>query len=284
MKNRLIFGLLFLMTVFSVYSQQTKVKIESEFKKWHKVTLNFTGEEFSENDADNPFLNYRLNVTFKNGNKSYLVPGFYAADGNSAETSSSIGAIWQVRFSPDEVGKWTYDVSFRKGNEISVNGDINAGEPISFDGIQGEFIIKESNKEGNDFRAKGRLKYVEERYLQFEETREFFLKGGADSLEIFLGYFEFDQTSGSHKYELHAKDWKQGDPTWKNGKGKTIIGALNYLASKGMNSVYFLTMNVQGDGKDVWPWNSINERYRFDCSKLDQWEIVFDQMNTNKKS
>ncbi len=66
---------------------------------------------------------------------------------------------------------------------------------------------------------------------------------------------------------------------WQGEKGKNIIGALNYLASKEMNSVYFLTMNVQGDRKDVWPWIHENERYRFDCSKLYQREIVFDHMD-----
>ena len=38
-------------------------------------------------------------------------------------------------------------------------------------------------------------------------------------------------------------------------------------------------MNVQGDGKDVWPWITKNDRTRFDVSKLDQWEIVFDYMD-----
>ena len=47
-----------------------------------------------------------------------------------------------------------------------------------------------------------------------------------------------------------------------------------------MNSVYFLTMNVIGDGKDVWPWTGYDERFRFDVSKLDQWEIVFLHMDT----
>jgi len=46
-----------------------------------------------------------------------------------------------------------------------------------------------------------------------------------------------------------------------------------------MNSVYFLTMNVGGDGKDVWPWIAPDTRDRFDCSKLDQWEIVFSHMD-----
>ncbi|MDQ3329549.1 MAG: DUF5060 domain-containing protein, partial [Planctomycetota bacterium] len=52
-------------------------------------------------------------------------------------------------------------------------------------------------------------------------------------------------------------------------------GALNYLASQGVNSIYFLPMNVSGDGKDVWPWIDEKTRDRFDVSKLDQWEIVF---------
>ncbi len=42
--------------------------------------------------------------------------------------------------------------------------------------------------------------------------------------------------------------------------------------------MYFLTMNVAGDGNDVWPWTSPSERFRFDVSKLDQWEIVFSHM------
>ena len=172
---------------------------------------------------------------------------------------------------PNKIGKWSYKVSFRKGNEIAVNDDENAGESIGFDGASGNFIIKESKD-----RTNGRLVYKDKRYLYYSESNKPFLKGGADSPENFLGYFEFDQTPPSHKYEPHSKDWKEGNPTWKNGKGKNIIGALNYLASKGMNSVYFLTMNVQGDGKDVWPWINKNERTRFDTSKLDQWEIVFD--------
>ena len=135
-------------------------------------------------------------------------------------------------------------------------------------------------------------------YQQFAQTGEYFIKGGADSPENFLGYFEFEQTvaersaaakprSGEavtpitlHRYAPHARDWRPGDPGWQGGKGKSIIGALNYLASKGVNSVYFLTFNVGGDGRDVWPWTGSSERYRFDCSKLDQWEIVFSHMDT----
>jgi hypothetical protein len=47
-----------------------------------------------------------------------------------------------------------------------------------------------------------------------------------------------------------------------------------------MNSVYFLTYNLDGgDGRDTWMWTDESERERFDCSKLDQWEIIFDHMD-----
>lgn len=275
----LLFKTLLLLFSVSIIAQESKVTIEGPLKKWHKITLNFEGDELSESDEVNPFLNYRLNVYFKNNGRTFIVPGFFAADGNASETSATSGNIWKVRFMPDNIGEWTYTVSFRKGDNVAVNSDIYAGDPTAFDGVSGKFTVTESDKSGSNFRTKGRLTYTGERYLKYSDTEESFLKAGADSPENFLGYYEFDQTPPTHKFEPHAKDWKQGDPTWQNGKGKNIIGALNYLASKGMNSVYFLTMNVQGDGKDVWPWTNEHERYRFDCSKLDQWEIVFDHMD-----
>ncbi|MGL5080433.1 MAG: putative collagen-binding domain-containing protein, partial [Microcoleaceae cyanobacterium] len=85
--------------------------------------------------------------------------------------------------------------------------------------------------------------------------------------------------NGLHRYQPHVQDWKSGDPTWQNGEGKGIIGAVNYLASEEMNSIYFLTNNLKGDGQEVFPWTNPNERLRFDVSKLDQWEVVFSHMD-----
>jgi hypothetical protein len=42
-----------------------------------------------------------------------------------------------------------------------------------------------------------------------------------------------------------------------------------------MNAFSFLTMNVGGDGNDVWPWTGPSNTLRYDVSKLAQWEIVF---------
>ena len=72
-----------------VWSQAVSAgQISGELKTWHKVTLTFDGPETSETADPNPFLYYRLNVTFKHqgSSKSYLVPGYYAADGDAANT------------------------------------------------------------------------------------------------------------------------------------------------------------------------------------------------------
>jgi hypothetical protein len=43
-----------------------------------------------------------------------------------------------------------------------------------------------------------------------------------------------------------------------------------------MNVFSFLTMNIEGDDKNVFPYIDYETYDRFDVSKLDQWEIVFD--------
>lgn len=272
-------------------------KIAGELKKWHTISLQFDGPQCSETDfSPNPFLDYRFEVTFSNGNKQYKVPGFFAADGNAAETSATSGNKWQVNFVPDEAGTWNYKVSFRSGKDIAISDQPDKGKTLVPEGISGTLTVSATDKNASGFLSKGRVEYVGGRYLKFGETGEYFLKNGADSPENFLAYIDFDQTyrygnraifregeanpkESCHKYEAHIKDWKTSDPTWQNGKGKGIIGALNYLASQGVNSQYMLTMNIQGDGKDVWPYSDHNERTRFDCSKLAQWDLVFNHMD-----
>jgi len=291
MKCRL-FALL-AVSLASAHAAQQGV-VSGELKKWHRVTITFEGPATAEHATPNPFRDFRLDVTFAHGGREILVPGFYAADGNAAESGAAKGNRWRVHFMPDAEGRWRYTASFRAGPDVALSDDPRAGKPAAFDGATGMFTVGPTDKAGRDFRAKGLLRYVGRHQLRFAETREWFLKGGADSPENFLGYADFDgtyrhgraggrrrgeaATEKLHRYRPHLRDWRPGDPIWRGGKGKGIVGALNYLASKGMNSVYFLTMNVGGDGKDVWPWTSHTERFRFDCSKLDQWEIVFSHM------
>lgn len=269
-----------------VASSAKGVSISGELKKWHKVTLTFDGPRTTEMANPSPFLYYRLNAVFTHSatGKSYAVPGYFAADGNASQTSATSGNKWRVHFSPDETGKWQYTISFRKGENVAVSDDPNAGKSGGYvDKKTGSFKIGKSNKKAPDFRARGRLDYVGQRYLQFAETKEYFLKEGSDAPENLLAYSDFDgnfKTDG-HKdnliktWDAHVKDWKEGDPTWQDGKGKGLIGALNYLNSEGLNAFSFLTFNIEGDDRNVFPYTSYTEKFRFDVSRLDQWEIVF---------
>ena len=195
------------------------------------------------------------------------MPGFFAADGNAAETSATAGDKWRANFTPAEAGRVEVSGPPSARDRMSPSSlDAAAGSPAAFDGASGGFRVA---AKGRRSPRQGLLEYAGKHHLRFAGTGEYYLKGGADSPENFLAYDEFDGTcdadadSGSykkvgtfiHKYAPHVADWSPGDPTWKGGKGKGIIGALNYLAAKGVNSVYFLTYNIDGgDGRDTWMW------------------------------
>lgn len=260
-----------------------RVTISGELKQWHKVTLTLAGPFAHERDDDpNPFTDYAFEVEFRHdsGEPVYRVPGYFAADGNAAETSAEAGACWRAHLAPDKAGVWHYRVVFLKGKHAAIGG--GGTELPPYHGVSGQFTIAESDKSGRDFRARGRLAYVGKHHLQFLGSGEYFLKAGADAPETFLAYEDFDGTVATkknvplHKWTPHIRDWRPGDPTWKDGKGKGMIGALNYLASQGTNAFSFLTYNAGGDGDNVWPFVERNAKLHYDCSKLDQWAIVFD--------
>lgn len=267
-----------------------QANISGELQVWHTATLAFEGPWTSEMAEPNPFTDYRLDVTFTGPGGEFVVPGLYAADGRSAETSADSGSTWLVRFAPNAEGRWLYRASFRTGPGIAFAEDSSGGQPTAFDGANGEFFVEVSDKQPPDFRSRGLLKYVGERYPRFAGDCTYFLKGGTDSPENLLAYVDFDGTrdhdaeSGRreaflHRYEPHIPDWREGDPSWQGGKGKGLIGALNYLATEKVNSIYFLPQNVEGDGDDTWPWVDRTAFDRFDVSKLEQWDIVLSHAN-----
>jgi hypothetical protein len=261
--------------------------LSGEFKTWHKTTFDFEGPSTSESASPNPFTDYRLNVTFTHpaSGKSYLVPGYYAADGNAANSSATAGHVWRAHFAPDETGDWNYAVSFRSGGNVAVNPSPTAGTGAGFfDGESGQFTVDSTDKTGRDFRGRGRLQYVGKHHLRFAASGRYFMKAGVDSPENLLAYSDFDgdfKTDG-HEDDLvrswapHVADWQTGDPTWQGNKGKGLIGAINYLASEGLNAFSFLTMNINGDDQNVFPYTTYGERLRMDVSRLDQWEILFE--------
>ncbi|MCB0844555.1 MAG: DUF5060 domain-containing protein, partial [Bacteroidetes bacterium] len=249
-------------------------------KVWHKITLSFQGPNTYENASVNPFMDYRLNVVFTHPDTSYEVPGYYAASGNAAEDSDTSGNVWKVHFAPDRPGNWDYTVSFRTGTEVAISNLSTAGTPVSFDGETGSFYVFPTDKSYPDFRASGRVSYVGKRYWQHQGSGKYFIRGGTDSPENLLDYEDIDNTpnkDGLRKsYTPHLNDWHPGDPVWQGTKGKGLIGGLNYLSSKGINVVSFLTLGYLGDDENVYPWVTPNEPTVYDVSKLAQWEIIFE--------
>ncbi len=260
------------------------VTINGELKQWHKVSLALDGPYAHEQDnAPNPFTDLAFNVTFthESGAPKYVVPGYFAADSEAAHSCETSGTTWLAHLSPDKTGTWNYRVSFARGKHAALDGGGEALKP--FDGQTGSFQIAASDKTGRDFRAHGRLQYVGGHHLQFAGSKEYFLKAGADAPETMLGYADFDNTQAGKPdkvplktWQPHLQDWRHGDPIWQGGKGKGLIGALNYLASKGVNAFSFLTYNAAGDGDNVWPFIQREDKLHYDCSKLGQWGIVFD--------
>jgi hypothetical protein len=309
MFKKIAFCCLFIiMNINITYSQQ----ISGELKKWHKVTLDFEGPTTSELAQPNPFTYYRLDVTFthESGAPILTIPGFYATDGNAQNTSATSGKVWRVHFAPEKTGKWNYAVSFKAGENIVLKeGGVSAG---FMDGTKGSFNITATDKPTGDNRGKGRLDYVGTRYLRYQENKEFMLKAGADSPENMLHFSDFDGTLDGYgklgkDYLQLMKDWQPHSQdiepsmekfTWKNGKGKNLMGAINYLASKGMNAFSFLTFSVDGDDGCVYPhllkndslfiqasreskaWEKALIHDRFDVSKMAQWEQIFEYAET----
>lgn len=284
-------------------------QVSGQMKLWYPVTITFDGPQAGETSST--FRNYRLDVTFTDGSRSLVVPGYFAADGDAANTGATRGNKWRVKFTPDATGRWQYKVSFRTGKDVAASADPLAGQPGVLDGMTGEFVIQSRDPQAPGFYSRGKLCYVGEHYLQFAGSGEWFVKAGTGSPEDFLGYADFDGTfdrggsqndeslgdDGLHAYAAHVQDWRPGDPTWGGGKGKGIIGALNYIASKGCNTIYNVMLTINGDADNVWPWTQPvpypegkgpdydYKRTKFknldvyDVSKLEQWDIVFTHMD-----
>ena len=136
--------------------------VEGQYRVWHPLAISFRGPRANEMDtAPNPFLDYRLQVTFTGpSEKIYSVPGFFAGDG----LGSGRGDVWRVRFTPDEAGTWSFRASFRQGDGVAVSLDMDTGEPTRPDRQGGTFTIAHCAAHAPGFLSKGRLVYVPGRF------------------------------------------------------------------------------------------------------------------------
>ena len=155
----------------------------------------------------------------------------------------STGNIWKVRFSPDSAGDWSFVSSSPEPKLIMYTGKFKVtSAPVP----GAEQIV--------DLSLLGRLVSGGGHYLRFSSGK-YWVKGGIDDPENFIG---------------------AAIGNWDSKKA-----AIDYLSTKGVNSIYVITNNIDGDRNDSWPWlgetpqKAKENSDRFDIQKLQQWEDFF---------
>jgi len=115
------FGHIAVLLILSVLATSAAADLVLEIvdapQQWWPVTRSFKGPKVSEKSTASPFTDYRLTVKFthtKSG-RSFVVPGYFAADGKAAETGAEAGSVWRAHLTPDVPGEWQFAADLRTG-------------------------------------------------------------------------------------------------------------------------------------------------------------------------
>ncbi len=102
---------LFAMLSLSIISCQTEEI--SKVERWNVFELSFQGPS-----GGNPYMDNTIDATFTNGSQTIMAPGFY--DGNG---------IYKVRFSPNQLGDWSYVIQSNVEELSNQSGSFQCIEP-----------------------------------------------------------------------------------------------------------------------------------------------------------
>ena len=173
------------------------------------------------------------------------------------------GDQWRVHFAPDETGE--LDLTWRPFARAPTWRWIPtpmAGTSAGFmDGTIGQFTIAPTDKTGRDHRGKGRLDVVGHHHLRFARNRTLLpqVRGRRPGEPVRLRRFRRHpqrRTTGARVGSRISRITTPPTPPSTpgiGGKGTELLGAIRYLADKGMNAFSFLTFNVDGDDDNVFP-------------------------------
>lgn len=212
-------------------------------EQWSTIEISFSGPLSAVDDPDlNPFL-IDMEVSFTDPDGQVVqLPAFYDGDGKGGTS----GNVWKARFSPDVPGEWVFSSESTQRELNRYQGTISVAAASDCQSPNPDRLP--------DIRCLGLLKASDGHYLRFG-SGEYWIKAGVDDPENFLGTAIGD---------------------WQDKKD-----AIDFLSSKGVNSIYVITNNIDGDRKDTWPWLGETQEaakknsVRFDIVKLQKWEDFF---------
>ncbi len=216
--------------------------------------------------------------------RAYEVPGYFAADGDAANTSATSGNKWRAHLSPDKTGRWNWRIVLRhRGTGVALATARRARRSRRWTDGPARLRSPRLNKTAPDFRARGRLQYVgralsaicgQRRVLP--EARLAIRPRRCWPMPTSTG-----QSRASRRYRSTPtrRTCRTGRPATR--RGKTQRQSAHRCRSttwrrRGVNAMSFLPYNAGGDGDNVWPFVDRDDKLHYDVSKLDQWQIVFD--------
>lgn len=215
---------------------------------YNSIEIDLLGPESTGLGTPNPFL-IEVNVTFTGPQgQTFTVPAFY--DGNGS--GGMDGHVWKVRFTTNEAGEWVYSSNSADPILNGQSGSFLAGDPGGCQPFTDPGLP--------NFTCVGKLSHTGEHYLKYSNGL-YWLKGGVDEPEDFLAP---SQTAGFPSKEA----------------------AVDYLAAMGVNSIYILLHNIDGDRSNVWPWygataaEAKTNPERFDLARLAEWESIFEYIQS----
>ena len=223
-----VIPMLFLMPVAAAPSD---VAIEGRLRVWHPLTLTFNGPSAGRPTT----ISIRsLTIGSRSGSPAQMA-GNMSCRGSSMATARGAAAARAGGFGSHRTALETGSTGRRFGpGRASLSTWVpKLVCPSRSTALSGMLAIAARDPAAPGFLKWGRLKYAGGYYLKFQDG-PYWIKGGTNEPENLLAYKGFDDTVPSHAFDAHADDWRPGDPDWGAGKGKALIGLLNYLSARTM--------------------------------------------------
>ena len=160
-----------------------------------------------------------MSVTFTHSDGTHFeVPGYFAADGDAANSSAESGTKWRAHFSPDRTGDWK--LPRRLSTREAHRRWATRTQRPSTCRRKVRCVRRSrppSDASGRDLRAQGDCNTSASTICNSPVSGQYFLKVGADAPETLLAYADFDDTIA-------------GNP--KKGAAEDLVAARQRLASR----------------------------------------------------